>query len=174
MRAIVRCATVIREPTRDELPQLREIERDAGAMFAAVGMPEVAAHEPLPLAELERYRAAGHAWVAADGGQPVAYLVSSVVDGCAFVEQVTVAPSHARRGLGRTLLDNLAATSGRGLLLTTFRDVPWNAPYYARLGFSVLEQEEYGPELAALVQRESAAIPTDAPRVAMSRRALGS
>jgi hypothetical protein len=46
-------------------------------------------------------------------------------------------------------------------VLTTFRDVPWNAPYYRRLGF----------ELAALVEREDARIPGDAPRVAMSRPA---
>ncbi len=75
------------------------------------------------------------------------------------------------RGLGATLIDNLATTArteGRpGLTLTTFRDVPWNAPYYQRLGFVIVDPAEQGPELAALVSRESTTIPSDAPRVAM-------
>ena len=99
--------------------------------------------------------------------RPVAYVVSRVVDGCAHIEQVSVAPSHARRGLGAALIDHLAAETGApALTLTTFRDVPWNAPYYQRLGFRVFEP---GPELAALVRREAARIPGDAPRVAMRR-----
>jgi hypothetical protein len=33
--------------------------------------------------------------------------------------------------------------------LTTFRDVPWNRPWYERLGFRVLGEDELGPELRA-------------------------
>jgi len=92
-----------------------------------------------------------------------------VVDGCAHVEQVSVAPSHAHRRLGAALIDHLAAVAGTPLTLTTFRDVPWNAPYYERLGFTVVEPADQGPELASLVGREAEAIPGDAPRVAMRR-----
>jgi ketosteroid isomerase-like protein/GNAT superfamily N-acetyltransferase len=166
----------IRPPRRDELEALRAIERDAGQAFAAIGMPEVAADEPPPLEKLKALRAAGHAWVAVNAAdRPAAYLLSSVVDGCAHVDQVSVASSHARRGLGAALIEHLAAgasAEGRpALTLTAFRDVPWNAPYYARLGFDVVEPADQGPELAALVAREAVAIPGDAPRVAM-RRAL--
>jgi GNAT superfamily N-acetyltransferase len=139
-------------------------------------MPEIAADEPPPLERLEAFRAKGRAWVAVDADdRPVAYLVSSIVDGCAHVEQVSVAPAHARRGLGAALIEHLAASAsaeGRAALtLTAFRDVPWNAPYYRRLGFELLEPADQGPELAALVAREAVAIPGHAPRVAM-RRAL--
>jgi hypothetical protein len=54
--------------------------------------------------------------------------------------------------------------------LTTFRDIPWNAPYYARLGFSELPADAWGAGMRALVARERRAIPGDAPRVAMIRR----
>ena len=40
-------------------------------------------------------------------------LVSAVVDGCAHIEQVSVAPAHARRGIGAALIEHLAATSSR-------------------------------------------------------------
>jgi GNAT superfamily N-acetyltransferase len=164
----------IRPPRRDELEALREIERDAGRAFAAIGMSEIAADEPPAVAELEGFRAAGRAWVAVDtGDRPIAYLLSSVVDGCAHVDQVSVLSAHSRRGVGAALIERLAATARAerrpALTLTAFRDVPWNAPYYERLGFVIVEPPEQGPELAALVERETATIPSDAPRVAMRR-----
>jgi GNAT superfamily N-acetyltransferase len=163
-------APPIRPPRRDELEALVAIERKAGALFTTVGMPEIAYDDP----ELDPFRAGGHAWVAVDADdRPVAYLISAVVDGCAHVEQVSVAPAHARRGLGAALIDHLAAVAaaeGRpAVTLTTFRDVAWNAPYYERLGFRVIAPAEQGPELAALVVEEAERIPGDAPRVAMRR-----
>ena len=152
---------MIRPVRHDELERLLEIEREAGRAFADVGMPEIAADDP------GTAEALAEAWVAVDEhDRPVAYLISDIVDGCAHIEQVSVAPSYARRGLGAALIDHLAALTGRPLTLTTFRDVPWNAPYYERLGFRVFEP---GPELAALVRREATTIPGDAPRVAMRR-----
>ena len=167
-------AAPIRPPRRDELEALVAIERDAGALFATAGMPEIAQDDPGSGAELEPFRAGGHAWVAVDADdRPIAYLISSVVDGCAHIEQVSVAPAHARRGLGAALIDHLAAVAaaeGRpALTLTSFRDVPWNAPYYKRLGFRVVAPDDQGPELAALVADEAERIPGDAPRVAMRR-----
>jgi GNAT superfamily N-acetyltransferase len=167
---------LIRPPRPDELEILRSIERDAGRPFAAIGMAEIAADEPPSLVQLETHRANGRAWVAVDThDRPIAYLLSSVVDGCAHIDQVSVAPAHAGRRLGAALIEHLAAIAraeGRpALTLTAFRDVPWNAPYYERLGFEIVEPAHQGPELAAVVRRESATIPSDAPRVAMRRPA---
>jgi GNAT superfamily N-acetyltransferase len=165
---------MIRPPHRDELERLRAIELAAGRAFAEVGMPEIAADQPPPVEELEDFLAAGRAWVATDEhGEPVAYLLARVVDDGLHVEQVSVHPDHAGRRLGAALIEHLAGIAraeGRSALtLTTFRDVPWNAPYYARLGFDVLEPADQGPELAALVARERSEIPGDAPRAAMRR-----
>jgi GNAT superfamily N-acetyltransferase len=168
----------IRAPRHDELEALRAIERDAGRAFAAIGMTEIATDEPPTIAELESHRANGRAWVAVDSeDRPIAYLLSSVVDGHAHIDQVSVAPSHARQGLGAALSEHLAGIAreeGRAALtLTSFRDVPWNAPYYERLGFVSVEPADQEPELAELVRRESTTIPGDAPRVAMRRTLIG-
>ena len=160
----------IRPARTDELEALLDIERAAGRAFADIGMDEIARDDPGTVAELEVFGAAGRAWVAVDeADRPVAYLLTSVVDGCAHVDQVSVAPSHARQGLGAALIEHLTEQAGAALTLTTFRDVPWNAPYYERLGFAVVEPAAQGPELAALVRHEAATIPGDAPRVAMRR-----
>ncbi len=165
---------IIRAPRQDELEALRSIERDAGQAFAAIGMAEIAGDEPLSVPELEAFRADGRAWVVADcEDRPVAYLLSAIVDGSAHIEQVSVSPAHARQGVGARLIEHLAQQAlaeGRPVLtLTTFRDVPWNAPYYRRLGFATVDAADQGPELTALVAHEAASIPGDAPRVAMRR-----
>jgi GNAT superfamily N-acetyltransferase len=167
-------AAPIRRPRSDELEALMAIEREAGALFATIGMPEIAYDDPGTVPELEPFRADGRAWVAVDDDdRPIAYLISAVVDDCAHIEQVSVAPAHAHRGLGAALIDHLAsvaAAEGRAALtLTTFRDVPWNAPYYERLGFRVVAPADQGPELAALVAEEAERIPGEAVRVAMRR-----
>ena len=165
----------IRPARRDELPALRAIESDAGSQFALVDMPAIAADEPPAIAVLEAYHRCGRAWVAVDSGDsPVAYLLSSSVDGAAHIDQLSVATASAHQRIGAGLIEHLARIAATEdllmLTLTTFRDVPWNAPYYTRLGFSVIQPADYGPELRSLIAHEQSAIPSDAPRVAMRRK----
>jgi len=164
----------IRAAGIDELPLLQDIERAAGQCFHGIGMPEIATDDPLPLDELARYQRAGLAWVAADGtDRPVAYLIADPVDGNLHVEQVSVHPDSARRRVGRSLLDHLAAramTEGKpALTLTTFTHVPWNAPYYARCGFQPLDDNVLTPGLREIRRREAAHGLDRWPRVCMRR-----
>ncbi|MFI1730061.1 GNAT family N-acetyltransferase [Streptomyces acidicola] len=166
----------IRAVRLDELPVLQDIERAAGQCFRDIGMPEIAEDEPLPLAELARYHHAGLAWVVADDADvPVAYLIADRVDGNLHVEQVSVHPDSARRGVGRSLLDHLAAHArsegAPALTLTTFTQVPWNAPYYARCGFQLMDDSELTSGLREIREREAAHGLDRWPRACM-RRAL--
>jgi ribosomal protein S18 acetylase RimI-like enzyme len=145
---------LIRPASADDLPILRDIEWAAGEQFSAIGMPEIAADEPASIDELERYRAAGYAWVAADP-QPVAYLIAEPVDGGLHIEQVSVRPEYAHRGIGRQLIDTADAVGFPALTLTTFRDVPWNAPYYRRLGFRDLAEADATPGLRRIRRTEA-------------------
>ncbi|WP_199552152.1 GNAT family N-acetyltransferase [Streptomyces sp. N35] len=165
----------IRQATLADLPRLRDIERAAGEPFRTVGMAEIAEDEPPALDVLEEFRRAGRAWVAviAPEDEPVAYLIAEPVDGALHVEQVSVHPSVARRGVGRALLDHAAAYArGAGLgalTLTTFAEVPWNAPYYRRLGFRVLGERELGPGLRKIRAYEGELGLDRWPRVCMVR-----
>ncbi len=167
-------------------------------------MPEIAADEPLPLAVLEGYRAAGRAWVvtvgdgpvggdgpagreaAGDDGAVAGYVVVDVLDRpgaapgsgrAAHIEQVSVDPAFGRSGLGRRLIEHVAAEARRwgldALTLTTFRDVPWNAPYYERCGFRVLADDELGPDLRRVRAAETAHGLDPAARVCMRRELAG-
>ncbi|MET8848031.1 GNAT family N-acetyltransferase [Amycolatopsis sp. NPDC004625] len=165
---------MIRLARPDDLPALIDVEREAGALFRDVGMAAIADDDPGSVAELAAYQSAGRAWVSVDAAdRPVAYLIADVVDGCAHVEQVSVRPSHARRGLGKALIETLAEwAASRGLTaltLTTFAAVPWNAPYYERLGFRVVPEAEFGPGLRSIRLAEAARGLDAWPRVALIR-----
>ncbi|BAL89311.1 putative GCN5-related N-acetyltransferase [Actinoplanes missouriensis 431] len=156
----------IRAAHDGELAALREIEQAAGEAFREIGMPEIADDEPLPVAVLAGYAAAGRAWVAVDDAdRPAGYLIADELDGHLHIEQVSVHPAHARRGIGRRLIDHLPGT----LTLTTFAAVPWNAPYYRRCGFVVLADGELTPALRAVREREAAHGLDRWPRVCMRR-----
>ncbi len=164
----IRCAAP------SELQVLRGIERAAGEQFRAFGMVEIADDEPLPVEELAEFQADGRALVAVDpADRPVGYLLVRRVGTNAHIEQVSVHPSRARQGIGRRLLES-AADWGRaeglaGLTLTTFNEVPWNAPYYRRLGFHDVPDGVLGPGLKQVVAAEAAAGLARWPRVVLSR-----
>jgi GNAT superfamily N-acetyltransferase len=164
----------IRPARPADFPVLQAIERSAGELFVDVGMPEVAADDPASDTELAAYADGGRAWVLTDEGDaPVAYALVDVVDGCAHLEQLSVRRDHQRRGLGRRLLDHVAewarARGLRAVTLTTFRAVPWNAPYYERLGFRPLAESELTPGLAEVLAHEAAAGLDPDRRVCMRR-----
>ena len=164
----------IRPATPAELPALQDIERAAGAPFRDLGMPEIADDEPPALDVLEHYRRAGRCWVACDPrDRPVAYLLAEPVDGALHVEQVSVHPHAARRGVGRALLAHAADRAREegltSLTLTTFTEVPWNAPYYERLGFRPLPGSDLTPGLRAIRATEAGLGLDHWPRVCMRK-----
>jgi GNAT superfamily N-acetyltransferase len=145
----------VRSATREDLPALAAVERAAQALFAEAGMPELRDAPVLDLSEVERYFAEGFVAVAThprDG--VVGFVVVRPLGGCAHVQEIDVHPDHGHMGLGRRLLELALDWSRRAgypaVTLTTFRDVAWNAPFYARCGFRELDPAQASPELLQL------------------------
>jgi GNAT superfamily N-acetyltransferase len=135
--------TDIRPARADEIDRVRDIERISATRFLGGDRAALADDEPTDAETLTTRIGTGGLLVAADADVPVAFVMFREVEGCAYVEQIDVLPSHARRGIGAALLNAVADLAlERGwpaLTLSTFKDVPFNAPYYARLGFRVVE-----------------------------------
>jgi GNAT superfamily N-acetyltransferase len=72
-------------------------------------------------------------------GEAVAFLAARIADDRLHIDELDVRQDRQGHGLGRRLLTHALAEAGRRglarLSLTTFRSIPWNAPYYARFGF---------------------------------------
>lgn len=164
----------IRLAAAGESAVLQGIEVAAGLRFIEVGLDEVAAHAPPSIADLEEYHRRRRSWVATDGADhPVAFLLTSVVDGNAHIDEVSVHPAQSRRGIGRALIEHVvdqARRHGRSAVtLTTFTEVPWNAPYYGRCGFHPMDDAELGPELTRIRRAERWRGLDVHPRIAMIR-----
>jgi ribosomal protein S18 acetylase RimI-like enzyme len=105
------------------------------------------------------------AWVAVeDPGAVIGFAVACVLDGEGHLDELAVTPAHDRRGVGRALVDEvLAWSAARGLpsvSLITFRDVPWNRPYYEKLGFEAVTALTSAVE-AALDRSATWGVPRD-------------
>jgi predicted N-acetyltransferase YhbS len=72
---------------------------------------------------------------------------------------MSVDPAHSRRGLGTRLVQSVidAARGGgfAGLTLTTFKDIPWNGPFYEKMGFRVMDSTTVSQGIAEIVRREA-------------------
>ena len=128
--------------------RLPKVEKSAGALFRSIAELAWVADEPIGSAEdFLPAIAARTVWVAEDGEAGViGELRGEIVGDGLHIVELAVAQEFQRRGLGRALLDFAAdAARARGLraiTLTTFRHVPWNAPFYARYGFIELTDAE--------------------------------
>ncbi|HEU4532531.1 MAG TPA: GNAT family N-acetyltransferase [Polyangiaceae bacterium] len=139
----------VRAADSGDLPLLPAIERAADGLFAPLGIAFP------PGCVIEGVHDPGPVLVA--GRPPVAFAFADELDGRLHLHQLAVHPSQGRRGLGSALLAAVverARGAGGAVTLTTFRDVPWNAPWYARHGFREMEPSRWGPRLAAQVETE--------------------
>lgn len=106
------------------------------------------------------------------GEPPYGFVQLGEIDGIALISALAVVPGEMRKGTGTALLDaacSWARSHGyRAIAVTTFTEVPWNAPFYAARGFTVLDK--LTPGLAELRDWERAAgLDSLGPRVAMRR-----
>lgn len=147
---------------------LPEIERSSGEIFRQWPGLEWIADDDVQSEEQHRALIAdGVVWVAdLEGYGIVAFLNGAVTPDALHIWQIAVHRDRQRRGVGQKLIEaaqQFAIDLGiNALTLTTFREVPWNEPYYRRLGFIALGCEDLSPRLRAVLNAEGqAGLPTE-------------
>jgi len=165
----------IRGHRPDDDLALLGIENRAAELFRDHGYPDVA-DEPFGSVDDLRAMMAGHrVWVATtQEGVAAGFAVAAPLDAFFHLRELSVDPAHGRRGLGaalvRTVIRAGRAAGLAGVSLTTFRSVPFNAPFYAGLGFAELPQSEVPDMLAEMFEREVPKGVDASERVLMVRR----
>lgn len=158
-----------------DVPFLAPLERAAAGRFAAIGLERIAQGRPTDATEYRAAIAARRLWVVEQGeGGVVGLAIADRLDGEGYLAEISVHPDHAGHRLAARMIAAVEAwAAGQGcrrLYLTTFRAVPWNRPYYERLGFAMVEEAAVGPDLRAVRAKERArGVDGHGPRVCMVR-----
>lgn len=142
----------IRAAVAADFHDLPEIERQAARRFAGQPGYEPLAQMPVPDAASYRDLPPGGQVLVAETDRPQGFALTFDMDDATYLAELSVRADTQGRGIGSALIAAVIAAAraaGKsGVVRTTFRDVPWNAPFYARRGFRRLAQEEMGPALA--------------------------
>lgn len=164
----------LRLTTYEDIPALRFIEKQAGERFREVGLSKIADHDPLEAEEHALAIEDGLSFVITKDEEPVGFLVADWLDEALHIAEISVHPDHGGQRLGEILINaakGLCAEKGRTLLtLSTFRDVPWNAPYYLKLGFEEVDPAYLGKNHRAMKEAQDIVF-DQTPRIFMKLRA---
>lgn len=148
----------IRVAALSDAGALPQVEFSASRSFLIIpdlaGLPD---GDDMSVEAHQRYISQGTEWVAVNERQePVGFLASEIINRDLHLWELAVRKDLQNRGIGRQLVcaAEIFAQKRRleSLTLTTFSHVPWNAPWYSRMGFKLSVGDE---RLAALIRAET-------------------
>ena len=134
----------VRPARGNEVGELQNIDLASASLFRGTGLidfgPLGEPSQPIPEDRLRKGFGDGLIWVAVDNLEElVGFALCSDRGDDLYLDQLSVLPRHGRQGLGtrlvRRCLQEAEARSFKRVSLSTFRKVPWNGPFYKKLGF---------------------------------------
>ncbi|REF27652.1 ribosomal protein S18 acetylase RimI-like enzyme [Xenorhabdus cabanillasii] len=150
----------IRQTQTSDVSQLPAIEYSAAQLFRFI--PDLAwiadGHVQTEQQHLE-YIAQDNSWVAlADKELPIGFMLAKPLGDGLHIFELSVHGDWQRKGIGKALIEKVIQVAKQRKLqsvtLTTFRHVSWNAPFYQRMGFSILDLQQMSEALKQILQDE--------------------
>ncbi|MDX7999557.1 GNAT family N-acetyltransferase [Xenorhabdus sp. Reich] len=139
---------------------LPAVEHSAAQLFLFI--PELAwiagAHVQTEQQHLD-YISQGNSWVAlSEDSQPIGFILVKPLDDALHIMELSVHEDWQRRGIGKALIEKVIQVAEqrhlKAVTLTTFRQVNWNAPFYHRLGFNILDSQQITEGLQQILKNE--------------------
>lgn len=136
-----------------------EIERAAGNLFRSdPDLDHLDFDETWEASELIPLIRKGHCLTAFMKERPIGFLANQPFGRELHVWEMSVHPDGQRMGIGsglmRACLIDARNAGFKAVTLTTFRDIAWNGPFYARLGFEEVVALDAHPRLAGELANE--------------------
>ncbi|MDB5418872.1 MAG: hypothetical protein JWP50_2291 [Phenylobacterium sp.] len=144
-------SVLIRLARPEEAELVREIEVSAGEIFRGSVHAHVIDHPPPPAAVYAALAADGLLLLAEQHRQAIGFAACEPFADALHLKELAVRYERQGRGIGRALVEAVAGEARRrglpAVTLTTFLDLPWNAPWYVRRGFVELTARTLGERL---------------------------
>ncbi len=150
----------IRLAQQKECPALPIIEHEANKRFHEFGLMEVNIDRVSSIADLYLAQRNNCLWVAEFKTRNilVGFAYVRLISGQPHLEEIDVLPKYGRQGLGTALvkaaLNWSKINNFKQLTLSTFNSIPWNMPFYQRLGFMLVADSDLTPEFLELKEKE--------------------
>ena len=147
---------------KEHLAAIGPIELAAAAMFSETDLPPGIRYRVTEAELLRGAQKDRRIWVALAGsGVPVGFALATLVDDEAHLDEIDVLPNYGQQGIGTELVNAVANWARRmghsSLTLITFKHLPWNAPFYEKLGFVRLRTADLAYGLTKLIEEEGKA-----------------
>ncbi|WP_279052141.1 GNAT family N-acetyltransferase [Cedecea davisae] len=151
---------ILRASTTGDIEALQQVEAAAARRFLAV--PELTFLAQAGVTDARTHRDAieqSLSWlVAGSDGRIRGFCYCQPHQSSLYLAEISTHPDFQRTGVGRTLLGAVFEYARRlnvkEVTLTTYRDVPWNAPWYRRHGFERVETHELSVALAECLRHQ--------------------
>jgi len=151
----------IRKTQHSDIESLAAIERSAGQTFKTFpDLALIADGSVMSAQEHRHFIEDGLSWATVETASQdlVGFLTATLFSDEFYIAELSVSQDHQQKGLGskliQTALNAALALDMKAATLTTFIDVPWNAPYYERLGFVILTDENMPSYLKQILQMQ--------------------
>ncbi|WP_435036721.1 GNAT family N-acetyltransferase [Pseudomonas neuropathica] len=149
---------IIRPARPADAVALPAIERSAAELFRLD--PQLAWLADAEVAEVAQHVRAieeANVWVA-ETTKLAGFLRAVEIDQHLHIEELSVSQAFQGQGIGRRLvsaaIENARQRQLSAVTLTTFSDLPWNAPFYQRMGFVELVPSKTDHHLREALQTE--------------------
>ena len=139
----------IRRAQTWDIPLLEYVERSAAELFREVNLGFLADGETVDPRTLLAMAQAGHLWVAVNKfDQPIGFVGGEYLEGHFHIVEISVAKEFQGKGLGKalmsTVVDQCRREGYKSMTCTTYRSLPWNGPWYQRMGFFEVSAQDMG------------------------------
>ncbi len=151
---------VINKAVAADVPAMIAADRAASVLFEPTGLLEPSAlHDTVPADVFKHALPLGHVHVARNESKtPIGFTLTSERSGTLYLDQISVDPTYGKQGIGRALLirviQDAEDRSLPNVTLSTFRDLPWNGPFYASMGFKEIARPKLEPFMLEIEQAQ--------------------
>jgi len=109
--------------------------------------------------DFQEAQEANHLFVAVnENDSPIGFAFIETMDHGVHLDELDVLPEFGGKGIGTALVKKVCEWAKENELssvtLTTYKNIPWNEPFYKKINFRVLSADEMPFQLYQLYLRE--------------------
>lgn len=140
-------SVLLRAAQVGDIFRMQEIERAAAELFRNSELIDIDAMSVVAIGDHAQAIEQGLSLVAEVDARVAGFAMGEMHFDDAYLHELDVDPAYGRRGVGAALVRGFVnaarAKRAQAVYLSTFRDPPWNAPFYRKLGFVDVARGDY-------------------------------